>query len=181
MINRMHGFTLLEMVITIVLIGIVAGILAPFYQQAGLMFVDTRTRTELTAKGRLVLERLSRELREAHPAQIQVGTGSLRFLQLEDLLAVTMLGSVPQKEYRACTPVSVNHLGSILDWDIDNNGSSDAVLLDGVSAVSFSYAAGSTQRSAVVGMDLTLVQGDQSLRLFREVHIRNTQGVISCP
>ncbi|MEN8179814.1 MAG: prepilin-type N-terminal cleavage/methylation domain-containing protein [Pseudomonadota bacterium] len=181
MLVRMHGFTLMEMVITIVLIGIVAGILAPFYQQAGIMFSDTKTRTELTAKGRLVLERLARELREAHPGQIQVSAGSLRFQQLEDLLSITMHGSVPQKEYRACTPISVNLLGSTLDWDIDDDGSSDAVLMDGVTAVNFSYAAGSTHRSAVVSMDLTLSQGDQSIRLFREVHIRNTQGLISCP
>ena len=179
--KQLAGFTLLEMVITIILIGVVAGILAPFYQRAGLMFTDTRTRTELTTKGRLALERLSRELREAHPGQVQASGNSLRFLQLEDLLSVTMLGSVPQKEYRVCTPISVNLLGSMLDWDMDDDGGSDAVLVDGVSAVSFSYSAGSTQRSALVGMDLTLSEGDQSIRLFREVHIRNTQGTISCP
>ncbi|MDJ0807172.1 MAG: type II secretion system protein [Gammaproteobacteria bacterium] len=177
----MSGFTLLEMVITILLIGIVAGILAPFYQQAGSMFTDTRIRTELTAKGRLALERLSRELREAHPGQIQATANSLRFLQLEDLLSVSMLGSVPEKEYRACTPISVNHLGSVLDWDIDDDGASDALLVDGVAAVDFAYAPGSTQRSAVVSMDLSLSEGDQSIRLFREVHIRNSQGTISCP
>ncbi len=178
---RGHGFTLLEMVITIVLIGIVAGILAPFYNQAGIMFSDTKTRTELTAKGRLAMERLSRELREAHPGQLQASTGSLRFQQLEDLLSITMHGSVPEKEYRACNTISVNHLGTLLDWDIDDDGSSDAVLIDGVSAVSFTYAPGSTHRSAVVGMDLTLSQGGESIRLFREVHIRNTQGLIGCP
>lgn len=180
MVFRSTGFTLLEMVITIVLIGIVAGILAPFYQQAGIMFSDTRTRTELTARGRLALERLSRELREAHPGQIQASAGSLRFQQLEDLLSITMQGSVPQKEYRVCTPISVNHLGAILDWDIDDDGSSDSILTDGVAAVNFSYAPGSTHRSAVVSIDLTLSQGGESIRLFREVHIRNTQGLISC-
>jgi len=69
---RTHGFTLLEMVITMVLIGIIGGVLASFYRQAGEMFADTRARTELTAKGRLALERISRELRETHPGQIQV-------------------------------------------------------------------------------------------------------------
>lgn len=179
-INR-RGFTLLEMVITLILVGIVAGILAPFYQQAGIMFSDTRTRIELTAKGRLALERLARELREAHPGQIQVSGNSLRFSQLEDLISATLLGSVPHKEYRVCTPISINLVGTQLDWDIDDDGSSDAVLVDGVSAVDFTYAPGSTHRSAVVGMDLTLSQADQTIRLFREVHVRNTQGGISCP
>lgn len=178
---RRRGFTLLEMVITLVLVGIIAGILAPFYQQAGIMFSATRTRTELTAKGRLALERLARELREAHPGQIQVSGDSLRFLQLEDLLSVTLQGSVPDKEYRACTPISVNLVGALLDWDIDDDGSSEAILVDGVSAVNFTYAPGSTHRGGVVGMDLTLSQAEQTIRLFREVHIRNTQGRISCP
>jgi len=177
----MRGFTLLEMVITIVLIGIVAGILAPFYQQAGIMFSDTRTRTELTARGRLALERLSRELREANPGQIQASASSLRFQQLEDLLSLTIKGSVPEKEYRVCTDISVNRLGNQLDWDINDDGSSDAVLLDGVDAVNFSYAPGTTHRSGVVGIDLTLSQGGESMRLFREVHVRNSQGKISCP
>ena len=69
--SKSAGFTLFEMVITIVLIGIMAGMIAPFFRQAGEMFADTRNRTELAAKGRLALERLSRELREAHPGQVQ--------------------------------------------------------------------------------------------------------------
>jgi hypothetical protein len=44
-----------------------------------------------------------------------------------------------------------------------------------VDAVSFTYTPGAAHRSAVVGIDLTLSQGNESIRLFREVHIRNTQ------
>jgi prepilin-type N-terminal cleavage/methylation domain-containing protein len=175
------GFTLIELVISILLVGIVAGILAPIYHQAGDMFSATHARSELTARGRLALERLSRELREADPAQIQTSGSSLRFHQLEDLLAIRLKGSVPEREYRVCDQVSVNLLGDSLDWDQGNDGSSDAILVDGVEAVSFAYAPGATQRSAVVSIDLRLRQADESIRLFREVHVRNVRGTVSCP
>jgi prepilin-type N-terminal cleavage/methylation domain-containing protein len=179
--RRAKGFTLLELVITLLLVGLVAGMLAPFYRQAGEMFADTRARTELTAKGRLALERLSRELREAHPGQIQATANSLRFLQLQDLLALTFQGNQPRREYRACTQVSVNKLADSLDWDIDDDGSSDAILVDGVNTVAFSYSPGSTHRSAVVTIALDLSLDGQSVSLFREVHIRNSLGTVSCP
>lgn len=179
--RQSNGFTMIELVITIILVGIVAAILAPVYRQAGEMFSDTQLRSELTARGRLALERLSRELREAHPGQIQVTANSLRFQQLEDLLDLNMVGSVPEREYRACNLIRINHLGNQLDWDIDDNGSSDAVLVEGVEAVSFAYAPGSAHRSGVVSIDLSLRQADESIRLFREVHIRNIQGLVSCP
>jgi prepilin-type N-terminal cleavage/methylation domain-containing protein len=179
--GRGAGFTLLELVVGIVLMGILAGLLAPFYRNAGEMFADTRARTELAARGRLALERLSRELREAHPGQIQTSASSLSFRQLEDLLSLDYNGSVPVKTYRVCTDISINHLGNQLDWDIDDDGSSDAVLVEGVDAVTFTYTPGSALRSAVVSIDLDLSQGDESIRLFREIHIRNTQGQISCP
>jgi prepilin-type N-terminal cleavage/methylation domain-containing protein len=175
------GFTLIELVITILLVGIVAGVLAPIYRQAGEMFSATQARSELTARGRLALERLSRELREADPAQIQVSAGRLRFQQLEDLLSISLKGSMPERQYRVCNRVSVNLLGNSLDWDIGDDGSSDAILVDGVEAVSFAYSPGATQRSAVVSIDLRLRQADESIRLFRQVHVRNIQGMVSCP
>ncbi|MGD8588969.1 MAG: type II secretion system protein [Chromatiales bacterium] len=175
------GFTLIEMVITILLVGIVAGVLAPIYRQAGEMYSATHARSELTARGRLALERLSRELREADPTQIQASADRLRFRRLEKLLAIDLQGGIPQRHYRACQEVSVNRLGDSLDWDRDDDGSSDAILMDGVEAVSFSYSPGATQRSGVVGIDLRLNMADESIRLFREVHLRNIQGKVSCP
>ena len=175
------GFTLIELVIVILLVGIVAGILAPIYRQAGDMFSATQARSELTARGRLALERLSRELHEADPSQIHASADQLRFRQLEDLLAIDLKGSQPQRQYRVCQEVSVNRLGDIIDWDLGDDGSSDALLVEGVESVGFSYAPGTTHRSGVVSIDLSLSMADVSIRLFREVHLRNIQGSVSCP
>jgi prepilin-type N-terminal cleavage/methylation domain-containing protein len=175
------GFTLIELVITILLVGIIAGVLAPIYRQVGEMFSTTHARSELTARGRLALERLSRELREADPQQIQASANRLRFRQLEDLLAIDLTGGIPQRHYRACELVSVNRLGDSLDWDRDDDGRSDALLVEGVDSVSFAYTPGAAQRSGMVSIDLHLRQADETIRLFRQVHLRNIQGSVSCP
>jgi MSHA biogenesis protein MshO len=75
-----RGFTLIEVVMVIVLIGIIAGIMAPFITQSIDAYTATRSRTELVAKGRLALERISREVRQAVPNSLEaVGTG-IQFL-----------------------------------------------------------------------------------------------------
>ena len=69
--HRPSGFTLVEMVMTIVLLGIMAGVLAPVITQSTNAYIDTSARSELTARGRLALERLAREVRRIAPNTLQ--------------------------------------------------------------------------------------------------------------
>lgn len=69
--KRLTGFTLIEMVMTIVLLGILAGVLAPMIVSSINAYSDTAARNELTARGRLALERLARELRLAVPNSVR--------------------------------------------------------------------------------------------------------------
>lgn len=59
------GFTLVEMVITIVVIGIIAGISAMLILQAMRGYSDQDVRADLTNQARLAIERMAREIREA--------------------------------------------------------------------------------------------------------------------
>jgi MSHA biogenesis protein MshO len=75
---RYSGFTLVEMVMTIVLLGIIAGVLVPVITQSTSAYMDTSARSELTARGRLALERLAKEIRRVVPNTVQTlagGTG----------------------------------------------------------------------------------------------------------
>ena len=58
------GFTLIEMVITIVVIGIIAGISAMLILQAMRGYSDQDARADLTNQARLAVERMAREIRE---------------------------------------------------------------------------------------------------------------------
>ncbi len=69
-----NGFTLIELVISIVLVGIIAGVLGPiiFYGTEG--YRQQIARKELLSRGRIALERMSREMRESVPNSVRVSS-----------------------------------------------------------------------------------------------------------
>lgn len=66
------GFTLVELVIVIVLLGILSVGASGFIRLGSEMFVDTKNRSDMVATGRFVIERLNRELRTALPNSVRV-------------------------------------------------------------------------------------------------------------
>jgi MSHA biogenesis protein MshO len=67
-----RGFTLIELVMVIVLLGVMAGVLTPFILSAMEAYTASRARADLVAKGRLALERMAREVRRAVPNSLSV-------------------------------------------------------------------------------------------------------------
>ena len=74
-VQKCKGFTLIEMVTVIVLLGIIAGILTPFISSAMQAYVASKARANLVAKGRLAMERIIREVRLAVPNSLSVVDG----------------------------------------------------------------------------------------------------------
>ncbi len=74
------GFTLIEMIISIVIMGIVAGIVAIFISRPVEGYIDSVRRAELTDVADLALKRMAIDLRTAIPNSVRVdGTG--RFIE----------------------------------------------------------------------------------------------------
>lgn len=67
-----QGFTLVELVIVIVLLGILSIGVTSFIRFGSDMFVDTKNRSDMVATGRFITERLNRELRSALPNSVKV-------------------------------------------------------------------------------------------------------------
>lgn len=67
-----RGFTLIEMVISIILLAVVGLFLGSVIRQGLSIYVDSSAREALIQQGRFVTERLSRELREAVPNSVLV-------------------------------------------------------------------------------------------------------------
>jgi MSHA biogenesis protein MshO len=83
-VNQRHspvekGFTMLELIIVIVLIGILGASGAEFIAMAFKSFHDTDRRTEIYEEGRLAMMRMERELRSAAPNAVTVSTTDIAF------------------------------------------------------------------------------------------------------
>ncbi len=178
-----RGFTLIEIIITIVILAIIAGILAPVMSAAFNGFESARVRNNLTAQSRVVLERLTREIREADasPARLTITGGgtTLQFRQLRGLVGLVYAGPFVIKTYNACKTVRVGPAGTNLNWlDDITDATTNSVLTSNLGAINFTYTAGNTNRSGVVSVDLTLTDGSESIVIHRDIHIRNTLGAI---
>jgi MSHA biogenesis protein MshO len=75
-----RGFTLVEAVIVIVIIGVIGGMVAVFIQAPVQAYVDSVGRAELSDTADVALRRMARDLRLALPNSIRVNGDSLEFL-----------------------------------------------------------------------------------------------------
>ena len=73
--HKHAGFTLIEMIMVIVLLGIMVGILTPFISKAMQAYTHSKARASLVDKGRLALERMAREVHQAVPNSLSVLSG----------------------------------------------------------------------------------------------------------
>lgn len=78
---RTHaGFTLVEMIVTMVVLAIVAGMAAVFIRAPAASYGDAAARAELTDLADTVLRRMSREVRLALPNSVRVSGNTIEML-----------------------------------------------------------------------------------------------------
>lgn len=75
-----RGFTLVEMTMTIVIIGIIAGTLVPIIQTSVDAYIDTQNRSHLFDKVRVSMGRLARELRQSTVPLTSASGSTLQFI-----------------------------------------------------------------------------------------------------
>jgi MSHA biogenesis protein MshO len=89
-----RGFTLVEAVLVIMVVGVLSAIVAVFIRKPVQAYVDSVGRAELTDQADLAMQRMARELRRALPNSVRVTDGTFvefmltrtggRYLALED-------------------------------------------------------------------------------------------------
>lgn len=75
---RSHGFTLIEMVVVIVVLGVLAIMVSEFIGSGVMLYRDNAEQQRVLADVRFAMERLNREIATAHPFSVRdpVGDGS---------------------------------------------------------------------------------------------------------
>jgi len=91
--KRATGFTLLELIIVIVLLGVIGTGITSFIRLATQTYVSVSARDELVSSARFVVERLNREIRNALPNSVRVKTGSLAGFDVQCLEFVPIVAS----------------------------------------------------------------------------------------
>lgn len=72
--NYVRGFTLVEMVMALVVLGVISIGIGSYLQLGAQGYVDTRDREQIQSQARFAVERLSRELRHAVPNSLIVSS-----------------------------------------------------------------------------------------------------------
>jgi len=110
--TKEQGFTLIEMVVTIVLIGIIGVGITNFISRSTQGMVDIAERQQLATIGWTVSEKVSRELRQALPNSVRINATNTcvefllsiagsDYLSVPTLTAATSFESVPFSNYNA--------------------------------------------------------------------------------
>jgi prepilin-type N-terminal cleavage/methylation domain-containing protein len=168
--NNPHskGFTLVEIVITIVLIGIISGIAAMIILQGVRAYSDEQSRSEVHYQARLAMERMAREIRSMR-WNTALAQADITTMNPTDVRYTDIQGN--QMGFRL-------NIGNLLERTQDN-GATWQTLATGVTALNINYfrqdgvipAAAATLW--ILEITMTDVQGMETLQMRTRVHPRN--------
>lgn len=157
-----NGFTLIEIVITIVIVGVLAGIASLIILQGIRAYSDEEARSNVHYQARFAMERMAREIR------------LIRSASLTDITSMTNLNLRFTDANGSAT--GFNWANPILNrW----NGVGNDVLATGITEFNLNYFQqdGVTPAAAAtlwfVEITMTSQQGTESLQMRTRVHPRN--------
>jgi prepilin-type N-terminal cleavage/methylation domain-containing protein len=156
-----RGFTLIEIVITIVIVSILAGLAAMIILQVITAYYTEQSRSDVHYQARIAMERMAREIRVIRSAA-DITTLSATNLRFTDVSGTAM-------GFQWIDP-------TLNRW----NGASNDVLASEINPFSFSYYQTDGVTPAVLAanvwfiqIDMTSVQGTETLPIRTRIHPRN--------
>jgi prepilin-type N-terminal cleavage/methylation domain-containing protein len=165
---RAAGFSLIELIVSIVILGILAAATAPIFSSSLRAYVDSDMHLATLSKARYATERIARELRE-----VQYVTGS-GYAFTAPLAATSMTFTKQDPVTLATTRVTIAAAGTSLNLGYAPPGVT-APLTDELSAVNFVYrdalgVAGATA-ATVASIDVTLTLSNRGVTHTQRVRV----------
>tara|TARA_R110000782_G_scaffold250847_5_gene338280 strand:- start:940 stop:1782 length:843 start_codon:yes stop_codon:yes gene_type:complete len=135
-----NGFTLIEMIIVILIIGILSGVLFMVLRGPMQSFIDVEKRTRLVDIADTALQRMTREIRLALPNSIRVTGGGA---------AIEFLRTLDGGRYRAITDSASMICGGPTDAVLDFTSTADCFEIMGSLNNAASIVTGATQAQCI--------------------------------
>lgn len=175
--NDSKGFTLIEMVMVITLLGIIGGIIAlPLYQGTKGWFEAT-TREGITESGRIAIERMMREIRNT--ARVDSVTALCAAPPCPCISTATATSFAFGSDPANCASINFSRAGAVVPYTIQRN---TVDLADNIQLLTFTYydanntpgaSAANTRR---ISIEIESTRGGEILRKYSEVYLSNMKG-----
>ncbi|MDI9246678.1 type II secretion system protein [Marinobacter sp. CHS3-4] len=192
--RRSAGFTLTELVMVIVLLGIVATVSVQFVALSTRGAIDLSARQQRSMTGVVISEQISRQLREALPTSVRTNGDCIEWIPIEAASNYLDLpsGPTPDSFNAVALPANRSATGRIVVYgygsdvyDISSPGPTSplATMPAGNPEVTVTFDGGATHRFSakspekrfyVVGDPVTLCQSGQWLYRYRNYGINAT-------
>jgi prepilin-type N-terminal cleavage/methylation domain-containing protein len=154
-----QGFTLIEIVITIVLIGILSGIAAMIILQGVRAYSDEQTRSDVHYQARLAMERMAREARLIRSCADIVGPANpSATLSFTDISGNLVMFNVVGTTLSRGADVLANNITSGTPFRFLDNAGNQTTACPGIWFIEIA---------------ITDTQGSESLQMRTRVHPRN--------
>jgi len=167
------GFTLIEIVITIVLLSILSGLAAMIILQGVRAYSDERSRSDVHYQSRLAMERMSREIRMIRGGSEFGAPG------------IPVLGTItdnPSSAFSFVDMTGTQITYALAGLTLNRTAGATNVLAQGVTALSFTcfnnagvqVAPGAASTTVwTIEIDMTDTQGSETISMRTRVHPRN--------
>lgn len=166
--NNSRGFTLIELVLVIILIGIIAGVIALPLLEGTKGWFQATTRETITESGRVAMERMMREIRNT-------GRKADNTPCISSAASSTFTFSDINGDLTNCNSTTFSLSGA----NIQRNGIN---LSDNVQSLTFSYYDANNAPTAVaanvrrVVIEIVSTRGGETVRKYSEVYLANMRG-----